>query len=151
MRKFAFAAALAACAVSTPALASGEGRAEIRGGIAFAGGSEEAFAGIAAGYDFDLGGKAFIGVEASADKVLVDGSDVLFGLAGRIGAKAGENTKIYALAGYGFADNQDDPFVGAGVQFGLGARAYGKVEYRRVLISNFTDVNFAGVGVGLRF
>jgi outer membrane immunogenic protein len=150
MRKIAILAALSAF-IATPALAAGEGRVEGRGGIAFAGGSSEAFAGIAAGYDFDLGDKAFIGIEGSADKVLVDGSDVLFGLATRVGVKASDKTRVYALGGYGFADGESDPFLGAGIQFKFGEKVYGKVEYRRILISSFTDINFAGVGIGAAF
>lgn len=151
MRKFAFVAAIAATLSAAPAYASGEGRVEARGGIAFTSGAEEAFLGVAAGYDFDLGKKGFIGFEGSADKVLQGGTDVLFGVAGRVGVKAGDKARIYALGGYGFADGESDPFLGAGVQFNLGSKAYGKVEYRRVLISNFSDVNFAGVGFGVRF
>jgi outer membrane immunogenic protein len=151
MRKLAYVAAIAAMTAAVPAYASGEGRVEARGGIAFAGGQEEAFIGGAAGYDFDLGDKAFVGVEAGLDKVLQGGSDVFFTAAARLGVKAGEKAKIYALGGYGIAGSQDDPFVGGGVQFNLGAKAYGKVEYRRVISKGFRDVNLAGVGFGIRF
>lgn len=151
MRKLAYVAAIAAMTAAVPAYASGEGRVEARGGIAFAGGQEEAFIGAAAGYDFDLGDKAFVGVEAGADKVLQGGTDVLFSVAGRLGVKAGDKARIYALGGYGVAGGEDDPFIGGGVQFNLGAKAYGKVEYRRVLSNNTTDVNLAGVGFGIRF
>lgn len=151
MRKIALVAAIAAMTAAVPAYASGEGRVEARGGIAFAGGQEEAFLGVAGGYDFDLGEKAFIGIEGSADKVLQGGSDVLFGVAGRLGVKAGDKARIYAVGGYGFTDNIDDPFIGGGVQFNLGSKAYGKVEYRRLLVGNFTDINFVGAGVGFRF
>jgi outer membrane immunogenic protein len=135
MRKLAYVAAIAAMTVAVPAYASGEARVEARGGIAFAGGQEE----------------AFVGIEAGADKVLQGGTDVLFSVAGRLGVKAGDKARIYALGGYGVAGGEDDPFIGGGVQFNLGAKAYGKVEYRRVLQSSFKDVNFAGVGFGVRF
>lgn len=151
MRKIALATAIATMTIASPAYAAGEGRVEARGGIAFAGGQEEAFIGAAAGYDFDLGDKAFVGIEAGADKVLQGGSDVLFSLAGRLGVKTGDKARIYALGGYGVAGGEDDPFIGGGVQFNLGAKAYGKVEYRRILQSSFKDVNFAGVGFGVRF
>lgn len=151
MRKIAILAALAAF-TATPAFAAGEARVEARGGLVTCCSTEEAFLGVAAGYDFDLGDKAFVGIEASADKVLVDGSDVLFGLAARVGAKAGERTRIYAVGGVGFADGEEDPFLGAGVEFGFSGRAYGKLEYRRVITSGgFPDVNFFGAGVGVRF
>lgn len=151
MRKIIALAALAAATVATPALAqSGEGRAEVRGGIAWAQGDEEAFAGVAAGYDFDLGTTAFAGVEVGADKVLADGAHVLFSIGGRVGAKVGDAGRIYALAGYGNADGDDGAFAGAGYQHALGKNLYGKIEYRRTLVEG-PDVNFAGVGLGVRF
>jgi outer membrane immunogenic protein len=151
MKKFAVLAAAAAAIVATPALAAGEGRLEARGGIAFAGGNSEAFAGIAAGYDFDLGDKAFLGVEVSGDKVLANGADVIFGVGARLGAKAGDKGRAYVIGGMGFADGESDPFLGLGYQHKFGDKVFGKIEYRRVLISNFTDVNFAGVGIGAAF
>lgn len=151
MRKLAYITAFATMVIAAPAYASGEGRVEARGGIAFAGGGEEAFIGGAVGYDFDLGDKAFIGVEAGLDKVLQGGTDVLFSASARLGVKAGERARVYALGGYGVAGSEDDPFIGGGVQFNLGAKAYGKVEYRRVLQNNSTDVNLAGIGFGVRF
>lgn len=151
MKKFAVAAALLSAIVATPALAapSGEGRIEARGGIVWAGGNEEAVAGVAAGYDFDLGSAAFIGGEVSADKALVGGADVVFGLTGRIGAKVGTSGKLYATGGYSFNDG-DAAHVGAGYQHKLGSNAYGKVEYRRFLL-NGTDINTAVVGIGMAF
>lgn len=153
MRKIVVLAALAAATVATPAFAqsaAGEGRVEVRGGIAWAEGAEEAFAGVAAGYDFDLGDTAFVGVEGSADKVLADGAEVLWSIGGRVGAKVGDAGRVYALGGYGFADGSDGPFAGAGYQHNLGEKIFAKVEYRRTLVEG-PDVNFAGVGVGLRF
>ena len=153
MRKFAIAAAAATMLFAAPAFAqtSGEGRLEVRGGIAWAGGADEAFAGVAAGYDFDLGDKAFLGLEAGADKVLVSGSNVFFTGAARVGAKVGENGKLYVLGGYGFVEGGGDgAFAGAGYQHKFGQKFYGKIEYRRTLVSG-TDVNFAGIGLGLAF
>jgi len=155
MRKIAILAALAAATVASPAFAQdaagGEGRVELRGGIAWAEGGEEAFAGVAAGYDFNLGDTAFVGVEASADKLLVADADMLWSLAGRAGAKVGTAGRAYVLGGYSFADDGGDgAFAGAGYQHNLGAQAFVKVEYRRTLIEG-PDVNFAGVGVGIRF
>ncbi|MFL9839539.1 outer membrane beta-barrel protein [Sphingomonas sp. ST-64] len=154
MRKIVILAALAAATVASPALAqsdkTGEGRVEVRGGIAWAQGQEEAFAGVAAGYDFDLGDTAFVGAEVSADKVLAGGADVLFSVGGRVGAKIGDAGRVYALAGYGFTEGDDGAFAGAGYQHNLGEKIFAKIEYRRTLVEG-PDVNFAGVGVGLRF
>lgn len=154
MRKIAILAALAAATVASPAFAQdaapGEGRVEVRGGIAWADGAEEAFAGVAVGYDFDLGDTAFIGVEAGADKVLTEGADVFWTIGGRVGAKVGDAGRAYVLGGYGFADGDDGAFAGAGYQHNLGSNVFAKVEYRRTLVEG-PDVNFAGVGVGFRF
>jgi outer membrane immunogenic protein len=152
MKHYALIAAAAAAMIATPAFASGQGRAEVRGGLATASSAEEAFLGIGAGYDFDLGDTAFAGAEVGVDKVLVDGSELLFSVGGRVGAKAGEKARVYAAGGIGFSDGESDPYLGAGVEFGFGSKAYGKVEYRRILVSDgLPDVNFFGVGAGLRF
>lgn len=153
MRKIAILAAAAAAAVTTPAFAqdkAGEGRVEVRGGVAWANGAEEAFAGVAAGYDFDLGEQAFVGVEGSADKVLVSGADVLWSIGGRLGAKVGPQGKLFVNGGYGWTDGGDAPYIGAGYQHKFGTNVYGKVEYRRTMDTG-PDVNFAGVGLGYAF
>ena len=151
MKKFAVAAALLSAVVATPSFAAegGEGRIEARGGIAWSGGQEEAVAGVAAGYDFDLGSSAFAGVEASADKILAGGTEVVFGLTGRLGAKMGDAGKLYATAGYSFNDG-DAAHIGAGYQHKFGTNTYGKIEYRRFLV-NGTDINTAVVGLGYAF
>ncbi len=144
---FSLAAALTA---ATPALAD-EARIEAHGGIVFASGDSEGVLGVAAGYDWDLGDSAFIGVEGSADKVLVDGSDVIFGTSARIGAKVGTSGKLYGLAGYSFGEGEDAPHAGVGYEHGFGNNVYGKVEYRHYFIDDFTDLNSAVIGVGVRF
>ncbi len=149
MRNITLLAAAAAALIATPAFAAGEARVEARGGIAWAGGNSEAIAGIAGGYDFDLGDKAFAGVEVSADKLLTGGTDVLFGIGGRIGAKVGDNGKLYANVGYSFGDG-DAAHLGAGYQHKFGEKLYGKIEYRRYL-NNGPDINVAGIGLGFAF
>jgi outer membrane immunogenic protein len=149
MKKLLIAAAAVSAFIASPAMAN-EGRVEARGGIAFAAGAEEAFAGIGAGYDFDLGESAFAGVDLGADKVLADGADVFWSVGGRVGAKVGEKGKAYVLGGIGFADGFEEGYLGAGYQHKLGEKVYGKVEYRRVLLDG-SDLNFAGVGVGVAF
>ncbi|WP_369024993.1 outer membrane protein [Qipengyuania sp. RANM35] len=148
MRKIALLGAVAVAAVAVPAQAN-ESRAEVRGGIAWAQGQEEAVLGVAAGHDFDLGTTAFFGVEGSADKILVDGSDIVWGATGRLGAKVGTAGKIYGTAGYSFGDG-DAFHAGAGYQHKLGSAAYLKVEYRH-FFDDVVDVNTAAVGLGLTF
>ncbi|MFZ1741550.1 MAG: hypothetical protein WAT93_01785 [Pontixanthobacter sp.] len=155
MRKIAITLGLVAvAAVSTPAMA-GEGRVETRGGIAWANGNEEAVAGVAAGYDFDLGqeesGSVFFGVEGSADKILTSGSQVVWGTTARLGAKVGDGGKLFATAGYTFGDGEDVPHLGAGYEQKLGdSGVYLKAEYRH-FFSDFVDVNTAVAGVGFKF
>jgi len=156
MRKTALTlAVVAAAAVATPAYAQGEGRVEARSGVAWANGTEEIVAGVAAGYDFDLGqeesGSVFFGVEGSADKILVNGADVVFGATGRLGAKIGNGGKVYATAGYSFGDGEDVPHLGAGYEQKIGdGGLYLKGEYRH-FFSDFVDINTAVVGVGVKF
>lgn len=150
MRKFAIAVAAATTAlVAVPAQAN-EGRVEARGGIAWAQGTEEAIAGVAAGYDFDLGENAFVGVEGSADKILVDGADVVWGLTGRVGAKVGDSGKLFVAGGYSFGEGEDVPHLGVGYNHKLGTNLYLTAEYRH-FFSDIVDVNAATVGVGFNF
>lgn len=150
---FAAAAVAASLAFSAPALAN-EARVEARGGIAWAQGNEEAVAGVAAGYDFDLGnsenGGLFVGVEGSADKVLAGGADVFFGTSARVGAKIGQSGKLFAIGGYSFGEGEDVPHLGGGYQHKINSNVYLKAEYRH-FFSDFVDTNTASVGVGVTF
>lgn len=147
MKKLIILASAAAALASTPAMAAGEGRVEGRAGLAWAAGTEDFVAGVAAGYDFDLGDAAFIGPEVAYDTNF-DGLDAL-NLGARVGFKAGEKTKIYLGAGYDVADI-DEFNMGVGVQQSFGDKVYGKVEYRRYFFSG-TDLNAAVVGIGVKF
>jgi outer membrane immunogenic protein len=178
------AAMLFALLVSTQAMA-GEGRVEVRTGlnetklsIPAANISEKASGlsyGIAAGYDFDIGEVMFVGAEASVDltnaKVNIAGTPVKYGreigVVARLGAKLGEQAKLYVLGGRanvkvssgGDSDTGADTVLGAGLQYGLGKKAYLKTEYRRLvskadandaITGKFTDQRLL-VGVGIRF
>jgi opacity protein-like surface antigen len=140
-------AAAAALVAATPAAAN-EARAEVRGGVAWASGAEEAVAGVALGYDFDLGTSTFAGVEASADKVLAGGANVLFGTSVRAGAKVGAG-KLYAIGGFSFTEHDDAWHLGAGYEHKVGSNLYVKGEYRRYF--DVVDVNTALFGVGVNF
>jgi len=151
MRNIIFAAA-AVAAFATPAYAN-EARVEARGGVIWADGDSEAFGGLAAGYDFDLGTSTFVGVEVSGDKVFTDNTKVAWGFTGRAGAKVGAG-KLYAAGGYTteFCDVCDGNWhIGAGYQHSLGTNLFGKLEYRRYLVDNFSDTNAVAVGVGMTF
>jgi outer membrane immunogenic protein len=151
MTKIALAVAAVAAVVATPAYAGGEGRVEVRGGVAWAGGTSYAFVGVGGGYDFDLGKKAFVGLDLGADKVLASGTDVGWSIGGRIGSKVGEKGRVYALGGLGFCCGGSDPYIGAGYQNKFSSKVYGKIEYRKVLSSIGPNINYAGVGLGIGF
>jgi outer membrane immunogenic protein len=141
-------AAAAALVAATPAAAN-EARVEARGGIVWAGGENEPLAGAAVGYDFDLGSTAFAGVEASGDKVLVDGADVVWGATVRAGAKLGEG-KLYAAGGYSFGEGEDVPHLGGGYQHDLSSGVYVKWEYRH-FFSDVVDADVVAMGLGMSF
>ncbi|HNN55604.1 MAG TPA: outer membrane beta-barrel protein [Novosphingobium sp.] len=146
---------LASLAIATPAMAN-EARIEARGGVIWANGTSEDVWGAAAGYDFDLGDTAFAGVEVSGDKIGTTGTKVSWGFAGRLGAKVGEQGKLYGVAGYNTencSSCNDDAFsAGAGYQQGLGKSFYVKGEYRHFFTSNgLPDADAVVAGVGMRF
>lgn len=143
--------AAAALVAATPAVAN-EIRAEARGGAIWEEGNTEAVAGVALGYDYDLGETAFVGADVSADKILAGGNKVAFAVTGRGGAKLGAG-KLFVEGGYTseFADAGDGMWVaGAGYQHSFGEKLYGKVAYRHYFVKNSpidSDAVFAGVGV----
>ncbi|GGC15133.1 hypothetical protein GCM10011494_37460 [Novosphingobium endophyticum] len=147
-------AAVAVAASATPALAN-EARVEARGGVIWNGSDSDAVAGVAAGYDYDLGDKLFAGVEGSADKVLADNTRVSWGAGGRIGAKVMPGSKLYALAGWQSklcSTCNSAVGVGGGWQQDFGQKLYGKVEYKHLLIGDNTpDADVGLVGVGMKF
>ena len=143
---------LASLAVASPALAN-EGRVEARGGIIWDQGQEEAIAGVAAGYDWDITNAAFVGAEVSADKILTDNTRVSFGFGGRLGLKLGEAGKAYVASSYQTKPCrfcEESVSVGGGYQHSFGSKVYGKVEYRHYLVGNNSsnpDSVVAGLGV----
>lgn len=151
MTRLTLAIAALAAMVAAPAYAGGEGRVEARGGITWAAGDSYGFAGVGGGYDFDLGERAFVGIDVGADKVLASGTDVFGSVGGRIGARVGGQGRLYASGGLGFCCGGSDPYAGAGYQQDLGRNLYGKIEYRHSFAGLGPDINFVGVGLGVRF
>ena len=154
MRKFVLPllAVAAFGAAATPALAN-EARVEARGGVYWLPGASKGVAGVAAGYDFDLGEIAFSGVEVSADKILTSGTKAAFGFTGRLGAKLA-GTKLYAAGGYTTEPCdlcQGSWHTGVGAEVPIMMKAYGKLEYRHFYTSNAPDSDALVAGVGIRF
>ena len=153
MRKVLIAVAATLVAAS-PALAN-EGRVEARGGVNWQAGTSEATAGVAAGYDYDLGSQAFAGVEVSGDKILNSANNrMAFGFTGRVGAKVGDANKLFVAGGYttkSCLTCTDGEHLGAGYEHSFGP-LYGKVEYRHNFINGgAADSNTAMAGLGIKF
>lgn len=116
--RISYLAALVAATVAAPACA-GSFHADVHGGwdrVSVAGFNDDGVAyGVSAGYDFAIGSKAFLGLEASADDsstqecetdVLVIGDRTCLSagrdlsVVARLGYKLSDANKLYALAGY---------------------------------------------------
>jgi outer membrane immunogenic protein len=131
MKKFIILASTAAALATTPAMAAGEGRIEGRGAIGWGGGTEDAFAGPEVSYDTNF-----------------DGAD-LVNVGGRLGIKTGDKGRLYVAAAYELNDAEEFN-AAVGYQYSFSDKMYGKVEYRRYFF-NGTDLNAAGVGIGVKF
>lgn len=153
MRAILFSLA-ALAATATPTLAN-EARVEARGGVVWDNSNSEGTAGIAAGYDFDLGGRTFAGVEVSGDKLLTSNTRISAGAGLRAGVKMNEDGKLYAIGSYQTKPCRGcDEYwtAGAGYQHGLMNSVYAKVEYRHLFVGNgFSDADTMMAGLGVKF
>lgn len=153
MRKFVL-PLIASLAIASPAMAN-ETRVEVRGGVIWSNGSSEDTWGAAAGYDFDLGSSAFAGVELSGDKIGTSGTKVAWGFTGRLGAKLGDSTKLFAAGGYTTKPCDlctDSVHAGTGVEQVISNNFYVKAEYRHHFTSGGAPDSDALVGgVGIKF
>jgi len=146
-------ALIAAALFAAAPAAANEARVETRIGTTFGEDQDmEVIGGVAAGYDIDIGGKAFIGAEGSVDKLFVDDSGVVLGGTARLGLRQGP-AKLYLAGGYSdfTCDLCGDAFhAGAGVDVDVTTNVYGKVEYRHFFLDGI-DSNVLAAGLGLRF
>lgn len=142
---------IAAFAVTAPASAN-EARVEVRGGPIFVADETEATVGVAAGYDFDLGSKLFVGAEVSADKVLISDADIYVGMTGRVGTHIVERGKLFAAGGYTVGEGEDVWHLGAGYEHRVANGLYLKGEYRHYF-SDFAEADADAIvmGVGYKF
>jgi outer membrane immunogenic protein len=150
MKKYLISAALV-LGVSAPAMAN-EARVEVRGGYTSILSFSEGIIGAAAGYDYDLGSAAFIGAEASVDKVLnfAPLPEAAIGLTVRGGFKVADKTKLYANGGYSFG-NGGSWHAGMGVQHKINNNIYAKLEHRRNFTSFGLDFDSTVIGFGITF
>jgi outer membrane immunogenic protein len=144
--------------------------------------------GIGLGYDIPIGGSAFAGIEANADfstksRCQVNPLILAPGIFesclspkrdlsanARLGINVGgDNTRIYALAGYSNlkineyswqnrtirtsagSRTKDGIRLGAGLEHDFGERFYGKIEYRYSDYGGNLSRSQALVGAGIRF
>lgn len=150
LRKISAATAIAALAAMAVPAAANEVRVEARGGAIWAADETEATAGIAAGYDFDLGDIAFVGAEISADKVLASDTDIYVGFTARGGARIGDDGKLFVAGGYTVSEGEDVWHAGAGYEHRIMNNIYLKAEYRH-FFSDFADGNQLTGGIGVKF
>lgn len=154
MSKFTVLLAISGALLASQAHAD-DGRVEARGGIVFGSGESEAAAGIAAGYDFDIGSQAFMGGEVSADKIFEDDTRISVGISARAGFKVGEDAKLYAIGGYHTKPCEfceESWSAGAGFEMPFNDTIFGKLEYRRYFVGQgVPDYNSVVAGLGIRF
>lgn len=151
---FRFASVALLALTASAAQAAGEGRFEVRGGVAtvsaFGVSASEGIIGVGFGYDFDISkSSVFIGVEGGADRLMVQGAKITGSVGTRVGAKLGDATRLFVTGGLGFGDGESSPYLGVGAQQKLGGNFYGKVEYRRAF--DFIDVDYIVAGFGMTF
>ncbi|MCW3845733.1 porin family protein [Sphingomonas sp. LB-2] len=172
--------ALALATMATPAFAQEQGdftggHVELVGGLDQVSDGDEdesgAIYGVAAGFDFDLGG-VIVGAEGEADLTSTKecigtscaegGRDFYAG--GRIGMPVGGRTLLYVKGGYTNArikgtvagtvvtsDDFDGVRVGVGAQTVVGEHFYAKIEYRYSNYEQGFDRHQGVVGVGYWF
>ncbi len=195
MRKYLL-AALAASTIATPAFAQTTGSApgtglRVEGIVGYDNArvpdlnSSGVVYGAGVGYDIDMGG-AVLGVDAEItdssveecesgfnnanDEICAEfGRDLYIG--GRVGARVGSNSLLYARAGYtnarvnldyedgltvpgddfSLAEDLDGVRVGAGAEFGIGPNSFIKAEYRYSNYEQDIERHQVVGGFGFRF
>jgi outer membrane immunogenic protein len=153
-------AGLATLAFAAPAMAQSANeaapltgaRADVHGGLGWADGQQvQGTLGATLGYDIATGGRTFVGVEQSADKVLTSNDKLRWTTAARAGLALSPRDKAYVLAGYTYGAGPDGTQIGGGLERSYG-KAYTKVEYRHTFNQDGAkDSNAALVGVGVHF
>lgn len=150
MRSLLLSAAICGSLLASPAHA-GEGRAEVNLGIIDEGGESDAIGALVLGYDWDIGETVFVGGEASLEKVFRDEADPSVALGARLGARLAEETKVFVIGGYAFEEEEDRPFIGAGIEQTLVEGIYATASYHRLFGDEVPDADVFGLGVGLEF
>lgn len=131
--------------------ATGGPRAEVRGGVAWSHDHIDPVIGIAAGYDFDLGDKSFLGGEISGEKILARDTFVELALTGRFGTSVSKNGSAFVAGGYTFTHHGNAPHLGLGYERHLGhGGTYLSAEYRHLFVDHH-ESDAVTIGVGTFF
>lgn len=151
---------LAALTLAAPAMAQSAdaprpatgARADAHGGLGWADGrAVQGTLGFSLGYDVATGGRSFVGIEQSADKVLTSRDKLRWSSTARAGLAISPRDKAYGLAGYSYGEGPNGTHIGAGIERSYG-QYYTRVEYRHTFNENGArDSNAAIIGAGLRF
>lgn len=131
---------------------SAEGaRVELRGGVAWHGSHDYPAVALAFGYDIEAGERVVVGAELAFEKILTEGEYVEFEFSGRVGHLVGKNGQIFLVGGYTASEGENGPHAGFGYEHHIGHDGwYVSGEYHR-LFGSHHKVNFALVGVGIKF
>jgi hypothetical protein len=165
MRCLLLSCAVGAALISSPAYAEGEANGEVRASTVVNGHGVALLVGVGTGYDWILGKKMFVGMQATGEVSTQGDFGVIGGIA-RIGPRLGDRSKLYALGGAAILPGFDDdgsnkvrPVFGAGAEIGIGRKAYGKLEYRLYTGTNVQsgdegnsgNLNQLALSIGVRF
>ena len=144
---------------STWCLASGVAQAneayvEATGGGSWNDEATDAIGGFALGYDVDVTETVFVGVEATAEKLLTDGTRVAWGIGGRAGAEVLPRSKIFVSMNWQSKDCREcgnAVGLGTGWEQNLSEKIYAQIEFKHLFIDDEANANVGIIGLGLMF
>lgn len=137
--------------IASPAYAD-EAHIELTIGVIDEGAEKEAVLAFAAGYDWDLSEKVYVGVEGSLEKVLADDTDLGVSVSGRLGLHATDTTKTNLTGGFVFEKGEDRPFIGAGIEQEVNENGlYVVVFYHHLFGDEHHDADVLALGLGWEF
>lgn len=145
--------ALAWCCTGSVAQAN-EAYVEATGGVSWSDEATDAIGGFAVGYDVDVSEKVFVGVEATAEKLLTGGTRVAWGIGGRIGAEVLPRSKVFVGTNWQSKDCRECGNaigLGTGWEQNLTETIYAKLEFKHLFVEDEVDANVGIIGLGVMF
>ena len=104
--------------------------------------------------DVDVTETVFVGVEATAEKLLTDGTRVAWGIGGRAGAEVLPRSKIFVSMNWQSKDCREcgnAVGLGTGWEQNLSEKIYAKIEFKHLFIDDEANANVGIIGLGLMF